>query len=458
MAASAREQRPILARTPHPSPSALASALSLAFLASPEWSVAALMDAGTTTLGIRRRWLGPLVRSVLAAYHRKPSDAPRELTAHIATSAPFTGAVEAAITRRKPIPIAVYTVSDPEFQDGSRSGPSIIGVEQLAHFLGLDLGELEWFADTKHWNRLARSSLLSHYRYLWRERPGRTPRLLEIPGMQLKSIQRKVLDKFLTPIPLHDAAHGFVPGRSAASGAALHTGAEVVICLDLANFFSNVTAGNVYGSLRRAGYPEAVAYTLTGLCTHVVPPRVITAMPRGGSLSERFALAQALRLPHLPQGAPTSPALGNLALRRLDSRLQGFADAAGATYTRYADDLSFSGDALFARRADIFIRGVDRIVADSAHSLNPHKTRVRTQATRQQITGIVVNKHTNTARKEFDALKAVLHNCVKYGPASQNRREHPDFRAQLLGKILWMEQLNPARGMRLRQDFERITW
>ena len=436
----------------------LATALSHAFLAAPGWGLDDLTAAGARVLGARRRWLGPLARAVLGAYQRKPADAPRELASVIAASAPFTDAVAKAHAQRKPLRVAAYAVAGPELRQAVRSVPDIAGLGTLAEILGLTPGELDWFADTGHWNRLAPRGPLQHYRYVWRERPGRTPRLLEIPGLRLRAVQRTVLDSLLAPIPLHGAAHGFVPGRSAASGAARHTGTDVVICLDLVSFFAKVTAGKVYGALRQAGYPEAVAHSLTGLCTHAVPPRVIGAMPPGGTPAERFALVHALRLPHLPQGAPTSPALANVALRRLDSRLAGWADKAGANYTRYADDLSFSAGPALARRADSFVRGTQRIVAAEGHALNERKTRVRPRGTRQQVTGVVVNQHVNAPRRQFETLKAVLHNCALHGPESQNRAGHPDFRAQLLGRITWMESLNPARGLRLRRDFERVSW
>lgn len=448
----------VLSRVPHPTPTTVATALSHAFLAAPEWTVAALVSAGTEVLGARRRWLGPLVRAVVGAYHRKPADAPRELAAHIAASEPFLAAVDKAQEQRRPLRLASYAVADPEVRGGAFPVPEVAGLDQLARLLGLTMGDLEWFADTRHLNRLAHQRSLQHYRYVWRERTGRTPRLLEIPGLRLRSIQRKVLSSLLAPIILHNSAHGFVAGRSAATGAALHTGSDVVISLDLLSFFANVTAGKVFGALRQAGYPEAVAHRLTGLCTHVVPPRVISAMPPGGTAAERFALTQALRLPHLPQGAPTSPMLANVALRRLDSRLQGWAEAVGANYTRYADDLGFSGGPSLARRAESFLRGAKRIVQDEGHTLNARKTRVRPCGTRQQVTGIVVNQHLNVPRHEFDALKAILHNCVVQDPQSQNRAGHADFRAHLLGRINWVESLNPGRGVRLRRDFDMISW
>ncbi|KGJ75702.1 hypothetical protein GY21_09685, partial [Cryobacterium roopkundense] len=228
--------------------------------------------------------------------------------------------------------------------------------------------------------------------------------------------------------------------------------------LDLTTFFARVTGARIYGTLRRAGLPEAVAYTITGLCTTAAPPRVIAAMPAGGRPEERFALRQALAATHLPQGAPSSPMLANLALRRLDSRLAGWAAAASSVYTRYADDLAFSGDLTLARRADAFARGVERIVAAEGHLVNPHKTRVRRASVKQTVTGIVVNTQTNMSRQESDRLKAIIHNCARHGPESQNRGAHPEFRAHLLGRLSWLETLNPARGRKLRAEFSRIHW
>ncbi|ALE05209.1 hypothetical protein AL755_06480 [Arthrobacter sp. ERGS1:01] len=451
----------MLGRTPRPSPKTVATALAHAFLAAESWSKPDLVEAGATVLGARRRWLGPLAGHVLASYRRPPADAPRELTAVVLGSAPFAEAVAKADLQCKPIRIARYAV--PPAGMGEAAGvpagvPRLDTLAELAAILGVDAGRLEWFADPKHWNRTTGNPRLQHYRYQWRTRQGRVPRLLEIPHPRLRAVQRTVLRELLAGIPLHASAHGFVPGRSAVSGAARHTGRDVVINLDLAAFFAHVTPGKVYGVLRAAGYPESVAHRLTGLCTHAVPVGVIAEMPPGGSAEDRFALRQALRKAHLPQGAPTSPALANLTLRRLDSRLQGWAGGFDAVYTRYADDLAFSGGPVLARRADAFLKGAARIVADEGHTLNATKTRVHKAGVRQSVTGVVVNRHTNVSRRDFDRLKAVLHNCVVHGPDGQNRDGHPDFRAQLRGRIAWVASVNPGRGARLLADFTLIDW
>jgi RNA-directed DNA polymerase len=456
-----------LARKPTPGGPGLAYLLAVAFLGVPVWQRDDLMEAGAAVLGARRRWLGSLVRAALSGYPRRPDGAPRELARWIRAQPVFTDAIGKASARGVPITPARYLVAEgPEeghqpldggLWTGAPASPGAGDLGWLARELRLTPGELDWFADTRSWNRRTPNPALRHYRYAWRSRPGRVPRLLEVPGIRLRTAQRRVLDRILAPIPLHPAAHGFVPGRSARTGAAVHTGADVVISLDLVSFFARVPPGRIFGVLRQAGYPEATAHVLTGLCTHAVPDAVLRAMPAGGTSEERFALAQALRAVHLPQGAPSSPALANLAVRRLDSRLAGWAEAAGGTYTRYADDLAFSGPSGLTRRADAFLRGVERIVTAEGHEVNRRKTRVRSAATRQSVTGVVVNAHTSVARADYDALKATLHNCLVDGPESQ-RRGQADFRAHLSGRISWVESLNPPRGRKLRETFDRIGW
>lgn len=447
-----------LRRTPRHSDSAVAATLAQGFLNSPAWTSSGLIEAGTSLLGARRRWLGPVVAEVLAAYLRPPVDAPRELAAVILGCEPFALAWAKAAARRKPIRLARLELGTAQARENRAPRvPRIDTLADLASMLGVSCGELEWFADPQRWNRTA-GPKLRHYRYVWRERAGRVPRLLEIPAPRLRAIQRTVLGELLYPLELHDAAHGFVPGRSAVTGAARHTGQPVVLSLDLVTFFARVTAGKVFGSLRRAGYTESVAHRLVGICTHVVPPAVLSSMPPGGDPEQRFALRQALSLPHLPQGAPTSPVLANLSLRRLDARLAGLAESFGGTYTRYADDLTFSGGGKLARNPGYFIHAATHIVQDEGHGLNTQKSRVRTAAQRQSVTSVVVNEHTNIARSEFERLKAIIHNCKVHGPDSQNRDGRLDFRAHLLGRISWVASLNVARGARLLADFQRIQW
>ena len=436
----------------------MATALAHGFLNAAEWTRAGLIAAGAELLGVRRRWLGPVAGEVLAAYRRPPIDAPRELAAVVLGCEPFARAVAKAAAQRKPIQLLHLELAPARARENR--APRVPQIDTLAHLssmLHVNSGELEWFADPRHWNRNA-GPRLRHYRHAWLQRPGRVPRLLEIPAPRMRSIQRTVLQELLYPLEIHDAAHGFVPGRGAVSGAALHTGEELVLNLDLVSFFARVTAGQVFGALRSAGYTEPVAHRLVGICTHIVPPAILSTMPSGGNPEQRFALRQALSAPHLPQGCPTSPMLANLALHRLDGRLTGLAAAFDGTYTRYADDLTFSGGGKLARNPGYFIQIATQIIQDTGHALNTHKSRVRNASQRQSVTSVVVNEHTNVSRSEFDQIKATIHNCKVYGPDSQNREEHADFRAYLAGRIAWISSVNQHRGARLLEDFQRIQW
>lgn len=163
-------------------------------------------------------------------------------------------------------------------------------------------------------------------------------------------------------------------------------------------------------------------------------------------------------MPHLAQGAPTSPALANLCAWRLDRRCTTLAESIGGRYTRYADDLAFSGDAAFALRIDVLVAALTEITLDEGFALNPAKTRVMRRSRQQRITGIVVNEHNNLDRRSYDRLKAVLNNCCKRGPVGENKQRHPEFRAHLEGRVGWVEQINPRRGAKLRAEFEAINW
>ncbi len=236
---------------------------------------------------------------------------------------------------------------------GSWPVPPITTTTELARFLDIEPNQLDWFADYQSRERLATVEPLRHYRYRWVAKRSGSLRLIEAPKPRLKRLQRRVLDAILANIPTHDAAHGFRPGRSVLSFVEPHVGRSIVLKMDLRDFFVSISAARVIALYLTAGYPEPVARLLTGLCTNTIPLEV---WKQAGDFHDNGARAVAswqagrlYRRPHLPQGAPTSPALANLAMFRLDARLAGLARAAEAHYTRYADDLVFSGGEAFAR-------------------------------------------------------------------------------------------------------------
>jgi len=160
----------------------------------------------------------------------------------------------------------------------------------------------------------------------------------------------------------------------------------------------------------------------------------------------------------VPQGAPTSPALANICAYRVDCRLSGLARSAGAAYTRYADDLAFSGDGAFEKCVERFTWHAAAVLLEEGFTVHHRKTRIMRQGVRQRLAGLVANQRINVVRADFDRLKAILNNCVSHGPESQNREAHTAFRSHLQGRIEFVKMINPAKGLRLRGMFDQIQW
>jgi len=138
--------------------------------------------------------------------------------------------------------------------------------------------------------------------------------------------------------------------------------------------------------------------------------------------------------------------------------LAGLAKAAGATYTRYADDLVFSGDASFEQAAERFCAHAAAILIEEGFRVHHRKTRVMRSSVRQHLAGLVINQRLNVHRRDYDLLRATLTNCVRHGPKNQNREGYPDFKAHLQGRLAFVAMINPERAAKLRASFERIVW
>jgi hypothetical protein len=437
------------------------SNLAAALLAGP-WSVPDMVHRAAQAWGRRGRWLRRLAEHVLAAFGAAPTrPEERELAAFIGADAGFERAW-CESCRRRELPLR-QVFWRPDSMAPAAGAPACWNVPaltcpgQLAAWLGLPPRELDWLADCQGRTRLAVPGPLRHYTYRWlRTRRGKV-RLLEVPKARLKAVQRRLLREILDRMPPQEAAHGYRRGRSVASYVAPHAGRPVVVHLDLRHFFPSIPASRVHALFRTAGYPRDVARLLTGLCTNAVPEEVVRARPPRPSRPEDGGGRQLLSR-HLPQGAPTSPALANLCAYRLDCRLAGLGRSVGASYTRYADDLVFSGGEGLGRCLRRFHVSACRIALEEGFEVNTHKSHFMRQGVRQQVAGIVLNAHPNLRRADFDRLKAILTNCLRHGPRGENRERRPDFRAYLAGRVAYFAMINPSRGQRLRALFERIPW
>jgi hypothetical protein len=299
---------------------------------------------------------------------------------------------------------------------------------------------------------------LRHYHYHWVSKRSGGARLVEAPKSRLKAVQRRILHGIVDRVPPHDAAHGFRAARSIATFAAPHVGKRVVLRVDLQDFFPSIRRRRVIGIFLAAGYALPVAVALGNLCTNSVPDDLWSDAPRGAWDHDGERLRRLYQQPHLPQGAPTSPGIANLAAYGLDVRLSALARTAAAAYTRYADDLVFSGGEDLRRSARSFLGLVSAIVEDEGFAVHHRKCRVMPASACQRAAGLVLNARLNVPRGEYELLKAILTNSARAAPDDQNRAGVPDFRSHLLGRIAHVAAIHPQRGAKLRAIFDKITW
>jgi hypothetical protein len=336
--------------------------------------------------------------------------------------------------------------------------PVIESPEDLAEWLGVSLRDLLWFADLKGLGYRQKFEKLHHYHYRVLPKPSGEIRLIEAPKRRLKELQQKILSGILSRIPPHPAANGFIQGRSIRTFVTPHVGRHVVLRMDLRHFFPSFRAARIQTMFRTMGYPEPVADLVGGICTNCTPRETWARYGNEGDHDCRFQARILYCRPHLPQGAPTSPALANLCTYRADCRLAGLARSVGAQFTRYADDLAFSGDEDFGRHIERFSTHVAAILLEEGFDVHFRKTRIMRQGVRQHLAGVVLNRHMNIMRPDFDRLKATLTNCVRHGPSGQNREAAGNFRSHLGGRLAFVEMINPSKGRRLRGIFEQIQW
>jgi len=326
--------------------------------------------------------------------------------------------------------------------------PTFTTPEELAQWLNLPLTKLAWLADYHGHNAGEKVKKKQHYHYVWIKKRSGGERLLEAPKPLLKALQKRILRDILNKVPPHPSAHAYTPKKSIRSNAQPHCGKYIVIKADLASFFPSITTKRVAAIFRGLGYNVEISHWLARLCTNIVPYDIMK--------KERFDTFLTYR--HAPQGAPTSPALANLAAWGMDCRLAGLAKKWSMTYTRYADDLTFSADeaAIKGKSLNWFVKYLRGIVRDEKFGWNKEKLKIVRRGGRQFVTGLTVNVKPNIGRKEYDTLKAILHNCVKHGLASQNREKIANFRAHLEGRVSFVTSVNPARGQKLQAILNKV--
>lgn len=345
---------------------------------------------------------------------------------------------------------------------------SVPHADALAALLELQRGELLFWVIRRQY----------YDDYVLRRIPKKSGgfRLLMMPMPRLKAVQRRLYQSLITKLPLNECVHGFRIGRSVLTNASVHVCKPVVICMDIKDFFPSFDLRRVCGYFRWLGYSRGISLSLASLTTascsqstlvqsagkkgfvHDFDLQRNTVHEAAETLPPGHASSLPYMRPVLPQGAPTSPGIANAIVWRMDKRLTALARKFGGDYTRYADDLTFSGFEKMAKHAKLIVALVEKIVHTEGLAINKKKTRIMRKGRQQRVTGVVVNKQTNLSRRDFDLLKAILHNCIKKGPSTQNRSNHPNFKEHLRGRVAHALHIGPERGAKLKKLFDAIDW
>lgn len=290
-------------------------------------------------------------------------------------------------------------------------------------------------------------------------------RFICVPIACLLQVQRwthdHILCSFTTLKNLSYHATAYTPGSSHIKNATRHLWAVWIVKLDITRFFESISERQVYRVFRGLGYRALVAFCLARVCTRVLPPAVDQRLKRRTKRwqpgkQRKFLWTRVVG--HLPQGAPTSPMLANLVCIALDDEVQKIAVREGLTYTRYADDMTFSGEIVNRSAAARIAREISAVLGCYGFSINVQKTTIAKNGGRKIVTGLsVVGENIRLPRAYKDEIRQELFYLKKYGIQSHclrtGQKNHLSYLRRLAGRIRYAISVEPAIGKRMMFAF-----
>jgi retron-type reverse transcriptase len=325
-----------------------------------------------------------------------------------------------------------------------RNLPVIFSIKHFAILTNTDFRKLRQIINNREF----------HYSYyLIKKRRGGFRRIVA-PHKNIKLLQKWIQENILDKLEFDEYVTGFVKNRSILNNAKFHENSQVILNFDLSNFFETITERRVYGLFKSLGYATNLAVDFAKICTVAISEEKYNKLDD----EEKEYFNDLLnKEPVLVQGAPTSPGISNLICKNLDKRLSKLAIKSGVNYSRYADDITFSGNSDKLPNVGI----IKKIINEENFAINWDKVGKYKTGQRQLVTGLLVDNKVRIPKKFKKDIYRHLHFCKKFGAYSHFQRVCPDkgYRKEwMLGKILYVHSIEPDEAKKMFDLAEQINW
>ncbi|WP_410880488.1 reverse transcriptase family protein [Myroides sp. DW712] len=299
------------------------------------------------------------------------------------------------------------------------------------------------------------------YNHFFIKKKKRGYREIMAPHKDLKYIQKWLLSNIISKFPLRDSCKGFRTGISIKENALTHVNARVILKVDLLKFYDTITEKRVYGVFQKMGYSKNLSYSLAKLCTTQHHERYWENF----SYNEKRILSKLFdeRPSILPQGAPTSPYIANIVATNMDSRFEKLSVKMNFSYSRYADDLTFS---IHEKGKLPSLRLIEKIISEENFYINKEKITYMYKGSKQYVTGLTVSNGVHTSKKYRKEIARHIYFCRKYGVKqhlSRNRDKFPSYNSikfhdWLYGHICFIHSIDDKASEKILCDFNKINW
>lgn len=326
--------------------------------------------------------------------------------------------------------------------------PVIYSLPHLCLLAGVNITRIINFCESERTHNYSRFKIL-------KKRGGF--RVIHSPIRDIKYLQRWILKNILLKIDSHQSSNGFDPKDSIKKNALKHTGKDALLKMDLQRFFDSINEKRIYGIFYSMGYHPNLSVSLAKICTILPDSEFKSSFKKDETKLKNKILNSEEGF--LPQGAPTSPKLANLVSRKLDNRLNGLASKNKVDYTRYADDLTFSGEEKTLRKIKSVI---NHIILDENFFVNHKKSRIYKRGMPLLVTGVSVhNNKVTVPKKKKKEIEFHLYHCVENGVINhmkKNNIRNRNYKDWLLGNISFIYSIEPDVGKSFFEEFNKIQW